>query len=717
MRSAMASTMARTASTCGSIISCTAMKCGPVTFQWMCLSVSARSLSAFRRCWRIAAIVRPSSTLSDGTVYFGSSVRRTISLLLAVLGARRRRLAPTLPQPQGSRNRRWDGCGRPRPSPSGRAGSRLPGVGRGVVPPPAEHRLPQPPGRRPGEVADVEQHLGLDPDRAAGVDGLQPLRERRRRPLERAQGRGQVPGQPTRQAAAGAAQEAQAAGRVRGAEQHRPHPAAPGRLGAPAADQRRAGGVVHRLEPVAGPPAGLVGRRGALRHHALQALHVEHEVAHGDPVGEGGGARGVPDVHPLRQGRERRHPVPHRDHLAVEHGARRQVRQPRELGVRRRGVPAVAAEHPEAVSRGVGEDADTVPLHLEPPARTCGQAARDGDRGGEHGLHGSILPTGRGVVAGECSAPGRVVTMRAIWKGAVAFGLVNVPLHQVHKKDGGRIRYRKVCSIEDEPVEYSEIAKGYETDDGQLVVLTDEDLDRLPLATEREIEVIEFVPADQVDPILLAKTYYLEPDRTAAKPYALLREALTSTDRMAVVKVALRQRESMAVLRVRDDVICLQTLLWPDEVREADFPILDQDVTVRPQELAMASSLVESLAGDFDPSGFEDRYRAALEQVIEAKVSSGRTQAVPQAEEVGEGGQPAGEVVDLLAALQRSVEKARGGSASSGKDADAPAADDEKPAKKSTSTRSRATKADDEKPAEDKAADEKPARTRRKRAS
>ncbi|WP_147796773.1 Ku protein [Cellulomonas sp. Y8] len=345
--------------------------------------------------------------------------------------------------------------------------------------------------------------------------------------------------------------------------------------------------------------------------------------------------------------------------------------------------------------------------------------------------------------------------MRAIWKGAVAFGLVNVPvklyaatgehevpLHQVHKKDGGRIRYRKVCSIEDEPVEYSEIAKGYETDDGQLVVLTDEDLDQLPLATEREIEVIEFVPADQVDPILLAKTYYLEPDRTAAKPYALLREALTSTDRMAVVKVALRQRESMAVLRVRDDVICLQTLLWPDEVREADFPILDQDVTVKPQELAMASSLVESLAGDFDPSGFEDRYRAALEQVIEAKVSSGRTQAVPQAEEVGEGGQPAGEVVDLLAALQRSVEKARGGgggsAASSGTGSDtaadeepakkaparksssrakAAAADDEdKPAKKPAATRSRAKKADAE-PAEDKAADEKPARTRRKRAS
>jgi DNA end-binding protein Ku len=271
--------------------------------------------------------------------------------------------------------------------------------------------------------------------------------------------------------------------------------------------------------------------------------------------------------------------------------------------------------------------------------------------------------------------------MRAIWKGAVAFGLVNVPvklyaatgehsvpLHQVHKADGGRIRYRKVCSVDGEEVPYAEIAKGYETDDGRMVVLTDEDLEELPLATEREISVEEFVPAEQVDPIMLGKTYYLEPERTAAKPYALLREALKTTERMAVVKVALRQRESMAVLRVRDDVICLQTLLWPDEVREADFPILDAEVSVRPQELQMAASLVESLAGDFDPSVFEDSYQAALEELIEAKVTSGSTVSPRAAaeEEPDEGG----EVVDLLSALQRSVEKARGaragGSAGSG---------------------------------------------------
>lgn len=315
--------------------------------------------------------------------------------------------------------------------------------------------------------------------------------------------------------------------------------------------------------------------------------------------------------------------------------------------------------------------------------------------------------------------------MRAIWKGAVAFGLVNVPvklyaatgehevpMHQVHRTDGGRIRYRRVCSIEDEPVEMSEIAKGYETDDGRLVVLTDEDLAQLPLTTEREIEVLEFVPADQVDPILLAKTYYLEPDRTAAKPYALLRKALAATDRMAVVKVALRQRESMAVLRVRDDVICLQTLLWPDEVRAADFPILDNDVQVRPQELAMASSLVEQLAGDFDPSGFEDRYVTALESVIEQKLSSGAVQERPSAEEeVGEGGR-SGEVVDLLAALQRSVEKARsdrGEEPPKRSTRRSSATKAKEPAKAAESTSAAAKKPAAKKPAAKKPAAKKPA--------
>jgi len=295
--------------------------------------------------------------------------------------------------------------------------------------------------------------------------------------------------------------------------------------------------------------------------------------------------------------------------------------------------------------------------------------------------------------------------MRAIWKGAVAFGLVNVPvkvyaatgesqvtLHQVHKTDGGRIRYRKVCSIDGEEVAYEDIAKGYETDDGRMVVLTDEDLDQLPLATEREIAVEEFVPAEQVDPIMLGKTYYLEPEKTAAKPYALLREALQQTDRMAVVKVALRQRETMAVLRVRGRVICLQTLLWPDEVRAADFPILDTDVTVRPQEAQMAASLVESLAADFDPSDFSDTYKEALESLIEAKVTSGRT--VPVATPTGEEAAEGGEVVDLLSALQRSVERAREARGSAGGPGERAPAE-----RKGTRASSSRAAADDEKPA------------------
>ena len=313
--------------------------------------------------------------------------------------------------------------------------------------------------------------------------------------------------------------------------------------------------------------------------------------------------------------------------------------------------------------------------------------------------------------------------MRAIWKGAVAFGLVNVPvkvyaatgenqvtLHQVHQADGGRIRYRKVCSIDGEEVPYEDIAKGYETDDGRMVVLTDEDLDELPLATEREIAVEEFVPADQVDPIMLGKTYYLEPEKTAAKPYALLREALLQTDRMAVVKVALRQRETMAVLRVRGKVICLQTLLWPDEVREADFPILDTDVTVRPQEAQMAASLVQSLAADFDPSDFSDAYKEALESLIEAKVTSGKTVSVPSpaGEEKAEGG----DVVDLLSALQRSVERAREARGGGAEEAE------EKPAGRA----SRAASDDGEKPARasraKKSEDEKvPKKSTRRRAS
>ncbi|WP_109773311.1 Ku protein [Quadrisphaera granulorum] len=262
--------------------------------------------------------------------------------------------------------------------------------------------------------------------------------------------------------------------------------------------------------------------------------------------------------------------------------------------------------------------------------------------------------------------------MRAIWKGAVSFGLVNVPVrvyaatgtkdvsfHQVHAADGGRIRYQRTCSVDGEPVAYGEIAKGYETDDGDLVVLSDADLAALPLTTGREIEVVEFVPEAQVDPLLYDKAYYLEPDRTAAKPYALLREALVQTERVAVVKVALRQRETLAVLRVRGQVICLQTVLWPDEVREPDFEVLSAAVTLKPAELAMAASLVESLAADFDPTQYTDGYREAVRVLVEEKIASGDVRRAPAMTEGAGGTDDDGEVVDLLAALRRSVERAQ----------------------------------------------------------
>jgi DNA end-binding protein Ku len=258
--------------------------------------------------------------------------------------------------------------------------------------------------------------------------------------------------------------------------------------------------------------------------------------------------------------------------------------------------------------------------------------------------------------------------MRAIWKGAVSFGLVNVPVrlysatqehdirfHQVHRDDGGRIRMQRICSVDGQPVTYDQLGKGYEAPDGRLVVLTDEDFETLPLPSSREIDVVEFVPSEQVDPILFNRSYYLEPDARAVKPYALLREALQATDRMAVVKVALRQRETMAVLRVRGEVILLQTLLWPDEVRGPDFDVLQTDVELRPQELQMAASLVESLAADFHPDDFDDEYARALAEVVEAKLVGAGTAPAPAAEAAGPE-----EVVDLLTALQRSVERARG---------------------------------------------------------
>ncbi|WUH97282.1 Ku protein [Spirillospora sp. NBC_00431] len=255
--------------------------------------------------------------------------------------------------------------------------------------------------------------------------------------------------------------------------------------------------------------------------------------------------------------------------------------------------------------------------------------------------------------------------MRSIWKGAISFGLVTIPVklysateqrdvsfHQVHREDGARIKYKRVCTADGEEVPYSDIAKGYELPSGEMVVLTDEDFADLPLSSSRRIDVLQFVEREEVDPIYFAKSYYLEPDAQGAKPYVLLRDALESSGQVAIVKIAIRQRESLATLRVREGVFVLETMLWPDEVRTADFPFLDEDIEVRKQELSMATSLIESMEGEFDPSEYKDAYREALQAVIDAKVE-GREVARP-AEEAAE--EPA---ADLLSALRASVEAAK----------------------------------------------------------
>jgi DNA end-binding protein Ku len=292
--------------------------------------------------------------------------------------------------------------------------------------------------------------------------------------------------------------------------------------------------------------------------------------------------------------------------------------------------------------------------------------------------------------------------MRAIWKGSVSFGLVSVPVklyaateshdvsfRQVHVKDGGRIKYQRVCSLDGEEVPYSDIAKGYETEDGEMVVLTDDDLADLPLTSSREIAVEKFVPTEQIDPMLFEKSYYLEPEKSGAKPYALLRQALQDADRMAVVTVALRQRTTVAVLRVREteagDVIVLQTMMWPDEVRVPDFSV--EVGEVKDAEVKMAKMLVETLAGDFDPAEFEDDYAGAVEALVKAKIEGGEVERTPTSTKTS------GEVVDLLAALQRSVDAAKKGR---GESADEPAATKKSAtkaaAKKSSTTRTAAKK-------------------------
>jgi DNA end-binding protein Ku len=255
--------------------------------------------------------------------------------------------------------------------------------------------------------------------------------------------------------------------------------------------------------------------------------------------------------------------------------------------------------------------------------------------------------------------------VRSIWNGAISFGLVSIPIklvnateshsisfRQIHTEDGGRIRYRKFCELEDREVTQGEIGKGYEDADGTIIPITEEDLSSLPIPTAKTIEIVAFVPADRIDPLQMDAAYYLQASGApAAKPYTLLREALKRSNKVAIAKFALRGRERLGMLRVVGEAIAMHGLLWPDEVRAPEGLAPDTDVTVRDQELDLADALMDTL-GEVDLEDLHDEYREAVEEVIAAKAAG---EAPPQAPEPATGGK----VLDLMAALESSVRAAR----------------------------------------------------------
>jgi DNA end-binding protein Ku len=278
--------------------------------------------------------------------------------------------------------------------------------------------------------------------------------------------------------------------------------------------------------------------------------------------------------------------------------------------------------------------------------------------------------------------------MQTVWKGSISFGLVSIPVRlvaateekdvrfrQVHAADGGRIRYKRVCDACGNEIAYADIAKGYELPGGDMVVLTDEDLSDLPVSSNKVVEVMAFVPFSEIDPTGLSRAYYAEPSGDA-KPYVLLRDVMEQAERVAIVKISLRSRERLAVLRAREGVLVVQTMLWPDEVRQPDFGFLEDEPTVRPQELQMAESFVEAMGGDFDPDEYVDEYRTALLDVVEAKVEGAEITKAPEV------APDEGKVVDLMDALRRSVAEAK---KKRGEAEEEPAA--KKPAKKAAAKR------------------------------
>jgi DNA end-binding protein Ku len=252
-----------------------------------------------------------------------------------------------------------------------------------------------------------------------------------------------------------------------------------------------------------------------------------------------------------------------------------------------------------------------------------------------------------------------------MWKGAISFGLVTIPVavypateektlrfNQLHEADGGRIRMKRTCSIDGEEVPYEEIAKGYEYEKDKYVVLTDDDFDAVPVESSRAIDIQQFVDLDEIDPTLYKKSYYLVPDETGAKAYALLREAMSQDSRVGIAKVSFRDKEHLAALRFKDEAFVLETMYWPDEIRAFESDV-NLDTKVRDQELQMARQLIENLTAEWNPDEFHDEYREAMLQIVEAKINGQEIESIAP--------EPTAKVVDLMEALKASVAAAKRG--------------------------------------------------------
>ena len=287
---------------------------------------------------------------------------------------------------------------------------------------------------------------------------------------------------------------------------------------------------------------------------------------------------------------------------------------------------------------------------------------------------------------------------RAMWKGAISFGLVTIPVsvypateekslkfNQLHDEDGGRIRYKRVCEKDGEEVSFEHIVKGYEVEKDRYVLLNDEDFDAVPVESSRAIDIQRFVDLDEIDPVMFKKSYYLVPEATGAKAYALLREAMSQDGRVGIAKVAFRDKEHLAALRFKDDAFVLETMYWPDEIREAEFGDADVSSKARGQEVEMARQLIENLTAEWNPEEFTDEYREALLTIVEAKMNGEEIEVVEA--------EPTAKVVDLMEALKASVAAAKKQADEPGEERDATKATKRSTAKKSTAKKSTAKKA------------------------